>query len=293
MITNEALLAGLEKAFLSDRPHYKLGSRDYQYYAHDLADIAPAFRCEDLGAMLRRQFGKGKGSELKPKDNAPPKMHAVHSSSAQCVNAFALPAFFLGRDSGFWSKFFGQDVWDGFDEWSFEAQYPISVFGKKGCSLKGTPPHLDFEIGNKTSGNIIAVESKLAEIYHDDHDYTIRSSYFSQSILRAYPKLWNLALKIHTGDELFCHLDAAQLIKHSLGLLSTGKQFKLGYFYNALASCEKHELEVFRFKDLLADAGVDFFATTYQDAFHRIEGYRCDLPFYADWKAWFEKHYFL
>lgn len=122
MITNEALLAGLEKAFLSDRPHYKLGSRDYQYYAHDLADIAPAFRCEDLGAMLRRQFGKGKGSELKPKDNAPPKMHAVHSSSAQCVNAFALPAFFLGRDSDFWSKFFGQDVWNGFDEWSFEAQ---------------------------------------------------------------------------------------------------------------------------------------------------------------------------
>lgn len=285
------LIEQLRDSFLRDKARYERGGRCFENYALNQIDIVPAFKWdEELRDKLEKDFNNGDGAELKGTAKTPPKMHAVHSSSAQCVNAFAFPAWQLRRDSVFWTRFFGfeKGFTHEFDEWSFEKQYPVLKSGGDGQKMSGTPPNLDFSIWNERE--IVAIESKLIEPF-DDHDQTIQSSYFYHSILKDNPKLFCLAKAIHVGVVRFSILNAAQLIKHSLGLLSTGKQFRLGYLYNERADPEGHRQEVALFTDLVSDAGVSFFATTYQDAFERLKGYKCEIDGYTAYMNWFSRHY--
>ncbi len=282
---NNELITRLSELFQTEKNPY---DSNHTGYAKELSDIVPAFKNQEWSCTLWQQFSNGSGGEIY---SSPPKMHAASSSSAQCVNAFAFPAFRLKGRRDFWVKFLGIKGGSPFDDWSFECKFPILTINRS--KMRGTPPNLDFAIWN--SHEVVAIESKLTEILKE-HKQEIGKKYFSDSILKNYKGLEELAHDVDSGKEQFTYLNAAQLIKHALGLLSRGVPFHLGYIYNEHFSSEKHYKEVSRFTNRISEVIGDrcwFFTTTYQAAFKRIRGCKeeYDVPGYDAYLNWFESHY--
>ena len=289
-MTKKELNEALRKRFLSNMPSYD----GYEYYVREREQIVDAFNDEKIANCLERDFEKGSGGELNAAGTRPPKMHAVYSSSAQCVNAFAVPAYGNMSIDGLWKTLLGTELLGAMKDMGFERQYKVNLL--QSCkNVKGTPPNLDFAI--ECEGGIIAIESKLGEIF-EDHDQTISNTYFTKSILadERNVALCDLARRVHLGEEKYTKLNAAQLIKHSLGLMSACQEkdsFKLGYFYNEAASCNEHDDQVEKFRDSMSKAGVKMFVSTYQDMIKRLNDFRCDDPAFVKYRRWFSDHYLL
>ena len=66
-----------------------------------------------------------------------------------------------------------------------------------------------------------AIESKFIEPYRDKPK-ALKTAYIEdESLWNGLPNLYKLAKKISPGNDMFRYLDAAQLIKHILGLRNT------------------------------------------------------------------------
>ena len=147
----------------------------------------------------------------------------------------------------------------------FEAQFPTG--------LRGTPPNFDLAFV-LTDHRTVAVESKFTEPYaHAKHAAPFKLKYFPAGIGlwhdRALPRCQRLADRVHRGELQFEYLNAAQLLKHVLGLAqpSVG-QFTLFYLWYAFPSEEarQHGEEIKAFTDEIGSE-LDFRALTYQELF--------------------------
>ncbi len=194
-------LAALRRGLSASRPDVVMDDKGYVPDFRDnlLPDVVPS----DFEADLRQ----GSGDELGG------KFRAAHSSSALAVNVFAP---FRHRPEEL--QICGTT---DFDSMRFERKCPTG--------LGGTPPNLDvvFEAGNA----VIAVESKCTE-YLSLHRAAFSSSYRDRiSDARAGSPWFKEMLRLTEAPEAYRWLDAAQLIKHALGLAHTFPDRKVTLLY--------------------------------------------------------------
>jgi hypothetical protein len=207
-------------------------------------------------------LAQGDGSELHPRGKAAPKFCALYSSSALVVNSFgpfkcAPGDLVIGGDSGF--KAIG-----------FEFKC------KNG--LRGKNPNLDLlAVGH---GRVLGVESKFTEIL------SVKPADFSQvydeAVRAELPEPWTGMFQLLRSDSRrFRFLDAAQLVKHALGLAHhfsvTGESQALLYLYweprNAaeIEEFASHREEVASFSGDVENGVLEFCAMSYLELWREWE----------------------
>ncbi len=214
----------------------------------------------DVG-RIKADFGAGAGNEMQ---GARPKMAALHSSSALAVNAF-----------GPWHpdrrtlELAGRS---GFETLRFEARFPIL--------RGGTPPHIDVLAAGQSGA--VAVESKFTE-YFSAHVAAFRQSY-ERFWTRREVNGWREEMnRLRANAKTYVHLDAAQLIKHYMGLrrateLDGKPHFRAGevtllYLFwepenwHDVAECVRHRQEIATFSDRVGTSEVIFAAMSYSELF--------------------------
>lgn len=226
-------------------------------------------------------FQKGSGNELVDVGERPAKMRAVHSSSALAVNTFdywvespdtALQA--LGLPAG------GVCM-------KFEAQFETG--------LGGNPPNLDVSI-LWADGSVLGVESKFTEWLTPKAP---GKELFKPKYFPPGPGLWasrglvlcqELAQQLQDGSVRYGYLDAAQLLKHALGLACGGKRFELYYLYFDFAG-KQHSTHAAEAQDFAARIRADFpfHIATYQDVFKRLQAL---APQHHEYLEYLESRYF-
>ena len=168
----------------------------------------------DKWTIIKDEIGKGQGSELKI-ENGRMKFCALHSSSAFCVNNFAI---------------FKQNPKDII--FLQNTDFTEAVFEKKLFTGISTP-NLDFYLEN--SETIIGIESKFTEYLTSKTKHTKENlcKYFMREELHFLPRLFDSVILnyLNSPDKMF--LNVAQLIKHSIGLLKNkgNKKPILVYIY--------------------------------------------------------------
>lgn len=217
-----------------------------------------------LSAQVEKSLRSGAGSELDPRDEAPPKFHALHSSSALAVNVFA---YWEDQDLRPLTEALGIGPASGPPE--FERTFETG--------LRGTAPHLDIVLPLATN-ELFAIESKFTEWLtpKSRSKPPFRAAYLNEG-----ENLWSmlglhqcqqLAQDIQDRRQVFEHLDAPQLLKHALGLANqTGEGFSLGYLYFDWGGDEgeSHRREIEQFRRRVGDE-IRFTPMSYQTLFRRL-----------------------
>jgi hypothetical protein len=215
--------------------------------------------------QLRRatmQIEKGDGGELRPQDPHRPPMHSAFSSAALEVNSFAP---WISRE-----EHLLLGGYDGFESLEFERKCPIWPEHQLGH------PNLDL-VAYPRDGGIVAVESKCTEhlgikLGRFEPAYEDKRDALSEGWLRRYEELLG-ELDRPLGRRLYSHFDAAQMVKHYLGLKRTfpHRQITLLYLYwepkNAgdEVAFQRHRDEVENFSNGLDDPNVTFAAQSYPE----------------------------
>ena len=200
-------------------------------------------------------LGAGAGNELVDGKRDPAKFCAAFSSSALAVNAFGP---FRHRPNHL--ELLGHS---GFADSQFEKPLPTG--------LRGTDPHLDFFAVDAAA--IVCVESKFLEILWP------KEAKFADSYAVVIESLaesgWTGVYKeLKRDPRLFKYLDAAQLVKHYLGMRNTlGRipaEQALLYVYwepdnsSDLVEYRRHGEEVAYFTQAVANSQIRFVAKTYR-----------------------------
>jgi hypothetical protein len=193
-------------------------------------------------------LNNGDGNELKS------KFKALYSSSALCVNFFG---FFKRHVNKF--SFFGVG---GFTLGQFEK--------KLKTGLGGNPPNLDFYL--QSDNCIIGVESKFLEpLTAKQPEF---SDSYSDNFLTSIDSGLQNIVSYYRHNNSKSHLDTAQLIKHSIGLLKNkgDKTAKLIYVYwlpdnsNDIKEYISHKADIEVFSKLMNGiSNIEFHHTTYDD----------------------------
>jgi hypothetical protein len=226
---------------------------EYPSYVRELTDnLAPGIEVGDF----RADFEGADGGELVSSGGRPEKLCAVHSSAALAVNTFAPyrrapeSLSLVGR-SGFTYACFEKKLRTG---------------------LGGTPPNLDFyAIGDEA---VVAVESKFTEVLSK------KAANFSESYSRAISELaddrWAEMFHSLCAEPLrFHYIDAAQLVKHYLGirhsLADEDVPKALVYLFwepsnwPEVEAYSRHRSEVLEFSMAVAGGAVEFTAMSYSE----------------------------
>ena len=223
-----------------------------------------------LPAEVEQMFRDADGNELTDMAGRPAKMKALHSSSALCVNVFGYLRYNVG--SVFSSLGISRLLMPPTREILFEYKNTI-IAGSR-------PSHLDMMLTAR--GHFYAVESKFLEPYSYSPNI-LKSKYL------ATDGLWDGLPCIHEyvsdmedcadGTHLdYSCLDAAQLIKHLLGLMRNESingdksRFHLIYLYYDTPDGigMVHRAEIASFAKLMARASVNFKAVTYQEVLYTL-----------------------
>jgi len=173
------------------------------YVKHPQLNLISDF---DNWIEIKNELEEGLGGELKPDKNGLIKFNAVHSSSALCVNNFAL----IKKDINNFS-FRG---YDDFIDSSFEKKLHTGI----------STPHLDFYL--ESAKTIIGFESKYTEYFNaklPNHEGNL-TKYLNRNELGYLPEGFPTLLQKYADSETKMHLDVAQLIKHSIGLIKRQKE---------------------------------------------------------------------
>ena len=194
--------------------------------------------------------GKG-GSELRARGHARPKFHAAHSSAALAANTFGP---FLTQGTGLP---LAERVYEGAA--SLEAECP--------SGLPGTPPTLDLLI---EGDDVLGVESKCTE------PFTRHEARFAPAYAEATAKLprrWREEYDRLVEHPLrYRYLDAAQLVKHCLGLRTRfgERRVTLAYIYWTPSNAAEvgpsiiHAAEVAEFAERVHAPEMPFVHLTYR-----------------------------
>lgn len=205
MITNDIIKKLKEKS---------TKDTDEKGYIKSMNSEDNLYKTIDNWNTIKDEIGKGQGSELKI-ENGRMKFCALHSSSALCVNNFAM---------------FKQNP----KKISFlqNSNFTEAVFEKK-LSTGISTPNLDFYLEN--SETIIGIESKFTEYLTSKMEHTKENlcKYFMREELNFLPRLFDSIILnyINSPDKMF--LNVAQLLKHSIGLIKNkgNKEAILVYIY--------------------------------------------------------------
>ena len=223
---------------------------------------------QPLSKEAHRAFTEGSGSELLPKEGRPAKMAALHSSSALAVNAFD---YWAGKPLSSIASALGIEQTPA--NLRFEAQFPTG--------LGGTPPNLDLAF-TYPNGHILGVESKFSEWLtpKPSNKQYFKEKYFQEGKFlwtqAGLPNTQELADRLQKHEQVFRHLDAAQLLKHMLGLATAAPgQTSLYYIYYDCPGQESsiHRSEIEEFASLIGK-DMKFYWASYQQFFGRL---RTDL----------------
>lgn len=215
---------------------------------------------QEMSSEALRDFERGSGSKLRQRGIRPPRMHALRSSSALCLNVFD---YWRSRDPYPLQRAFG--LRDRITQVNFEEHYPTG--------LRGNPPNVDIVLtleGNQR----IAIESKFTE-WLTPRDRTIDPKYFADGAERwaraKLPKCQALAFTLQDSAP-FRFLDVPQLLKHALGIgRMTWGRHELWYMYFdwKCPESEQHAVELARFNELVGSE-IRFRSMTYQQLFKRL-----------------------
>ncbi|MBW1799432.1 MAG: hypothetical protein JRJ85_01755 [Deltaproteobacteria bacterium] len=239
---------------------------------------------EPLIRSVFNDFNDGDGGELNGNLGSPPKMHAVHSSSALGVNIFhywlrinEIPKIAAACRLCSKNNTLSQNI-------RFEKKYPIS-------SNFRYSPNIDVVIENslKSKYKVFAVECKFSEAYSSRRHAGIDQKYLQlESIWDDIPHLLRFAKTISPDDHNFFHLHPAQLVKHILGLKQKFNKngFRLLYlWYDVLGhdgAVHRNEIDIF--SEVTKSDGIKFHALSYQDLVVKLsKGYRNEHPEYIQY----------
>lgn len=216
-----------------------------------------------LSESTRKAFCEGAGSEFKKQRDRPAKALALHSSAVLAINVFD---YWVGR----------QDTHELLDSLGLSAKLDKLTFEERfKTGLPGIPPNLDVVLW-LDSGLIVGMESKFTE-------WLVRKRIGKRAFSKKYfegapwtdvglPRCQALARKIRDGTEVFRVLDAAQLLKHALGLSRSHRaRCRLWYVFYDLPgpASESHRAEIGRFAASV-DPVLAFRALTYQDLYEKL-----------------------
>lgn len=219
---------------------------------------------EPLSEASLPSYAKGSGHEIEDSEKQRAKMKALHSSSALVVNVFQHwqdNAYPIAYACGLCTPSAAKEQ----ATLQFEKQYKIP--------RKSTPAHIDIIIEG-IQPCVYAIESKFTEPYRGK-SAGIKDSYINDTDLwEDLPHLYNLAKEISPVNNKFRHLDAAQLIKHTLGLLHRyGKSgFHLLYLWYGVQGEESdvHKKEIAQFEKIIRQDGINFSHITYQEVIEKL-----------------------
>ena len=242
----------MKKSPLRKQAQKALWKRFYELTGKDISEKGYVKRVEDnlLSGVKLEMFQDdlkgGSGNELET------KFMAVHSSSALAVNTFSPfkkepnKLVLAGKT--------------GFSTIQFEKQ----------CStgLGGTPPNLDLLAESET--DIVGVESKFLE-YLTPKKPHFADSYNRKNLPQA-EDCW-LALIDELKDSGPQYLDAAQLVKHYLGLRKQypKKDITLHYVFwephnsKEFGCFKQHRKEIDVFTKKVKDSEISFIAENYSE----------------------------
>ena len=244
----------------------KLDGRGYAVRAE--LNLVPGVRLEDIQA----DFAQGSGNEMEG------KFRAAHSSSALAANTF-----------GPWRKnpqalsLLGKT---GFESLQFEKHCPTG--------LGGIPPNLDLVIVG--TDVVIGVESKFLEFLALKQP-KFKDSYKPANLPQLEPCWAELMDALKAGPKQY--LDAAQLVRHYLGLRNQ-PEFKgkkiilLNLFWEPenwadFPEYRQHRAELAAFQEAVKDSEVTFAWMTYPELWRYWEAQ--DL--FPDHLREIRKRYFL
>lgn len=220
---------------------------------------------QNLDKDTRHDFEDGDGNELYG------NMNAIHSSSALVCNFFD---YWRGKNSASLADALGAGK---VRRICFEHKFPTGM----------SKPNLDVVLFCD-DGTVFAIESKFAEPFRGKKKNSLKK-YFSRE-----SEIWknsdldrcqDIAQKLHNGELRFRHLDAAQLLKHMLGLAKWGKEsgknwtllylwFNPGELGGSEAKC--HECEIKQFINEVSHDGLNvggggtICTMTYQVLFRKL-----------------------
>ena len=229
-----------------------------------LAEVALNLLCP-MNLKTKSAFVNGSGSELQDTPTRKAKMKALHSSSALAVNVFDS---WVSRDKTALQGALQIDT--AISSISFEEQFPTG--------LMGNPPNLDVAL-KLSDGFIVGIESKFSEWLTPKpvNKEPFKSKYFPKGIRlweeRGLPVCQELAEQMNNGATRFRYLDAAQLLKHALGMATQlGDRFSLYYMYLELPGKESdiHFKEVNQFSNFVGTE-LGFKAITYQQLLSSLQ----------------------
>ena len=239
--------------------------RGRKSYTKDLKDNI----FQGLKKEVKSDISQGQGGEL---DNYPPKMSAVHSSSALVINIFQYWKYTNQISKiAYASRFCNKENKISKDI-KFEQKYSI---------IKGFNhhPNIDIIIKNKDDHKyrVYGIESKFSEPYQGHNHSGIKKVYLDLDIWEDIPKLKLLAEDISPDDKEYKYLHAAQLIKHILGLKNTyGKsRFRLLYLWYNVPGEEgaKHKNEIEEFKKIVKQDNIIFHDLSYQELIIKLSNH--------------------
>ena len=220
------------------------GFEERGYVADFRDNLLPLVAPEDFESDLKQ----GKGKELAG------KFLAIHSSSALAVNCFAP---FRRRTSDLVLPVRGR-----FEQLRFEQKCPIG--------LRGTPPHLDVLLSG--SAGIVGIESKLTEHLEEQGSADFRPAYQTIIDERSEQGYFRELQELVGLPDKYVWLDAAQLIKHALGLANVfrdQRRVMLLYVYwepvnaESFPQFQEHRREIDVFAEAVAGAKPVFAALSY------------------------------
>lgn len=143
--------------------------------------------------------------------------------------------------------------------------------------LGGTPPHLDvLACGSEV---VLGVESKCTE-HLGSKKPEFADSYLKLRDSNRQSPAWIIEMEaIRAIKRAYKHLDAAQLIKHALGISNNyfGKRLTLLYIYweptnaNSIPEIRDHRAELQEFRARVRGGSPAFHAMTYDDLWKRWE----------------------
>ncbi len=223
----------------------------------------------------------GNGQEVLGSPENLAKMQALHSSSALGVNIFqywqkrglikeiASACGFCNRNSNYSESIV------------FEDKYRINT-------KFVIPPNIDVVFRNNGSSpyKLFAVECKFSEAYGGRTHGGLKSKYLDDKDLWTDLRALNrLGGETNLDNKRYSYLDAAQLIKHILGLKACvgSKEFKLLYLWYDVLGNEgaSHRAEVVDFTEIVKSDGIKFHAMTYQELINILDRrHRTEHPEY-------------
>ena len=236
-------LSALRQTLTTASPKVLLDGRGYTSSYAD--NLLPSVIISDFDADLRQ----GSGDELTV------KFRALNSSSALAVNGFGPFRRHLSD-----LRLCGAD---GMTTLHFEKKCPIGI--------RGTPPNLDVLVEGANS--VIAIESKFTE-YLTPHPAGFSPSYETGIRDERRETGWfREMLRLIEAPRTYRWLDAAQLVKHALGLLHCypGRRSTLLYLYweplNAVdyPLFEEHRGDISTFAERITGPQLGFEAMTYNE----------------------------